>query len=116
MNSGSNRSVIRLIYASIVDMGGFPVRQPLPVKGVDQIDPFLLLHHAEVKVPEDRDPGTAGIGPHPHRGFSPVTFVINGEVHHRDSWGNNQTLPITSMCQNLRFLFSFQKINWLSIS
>ncbi|MBK8643345.1 MAG: pirin family protein [Saprospiraceae bacterium] len=31
-----------------------------------------------------------GVGPHPHRGFSPVTFVVDGEVHHRDSRGNSQ--------------------------
>ncbi|MFK7809256.1 MAG: pirin family protein [Saprospiraceae bacterium] len=30
------------------------------------------------------------MGTHPHRGFSPVTFVVEGEVHHRDSRGNNQ--------------------------
>ena len=35
-------------------------------------------------------PKIQGIGPHPHRGFSPVTFVIEGEIHHRDSRENNQ--------------------------
>ncbi|MCK6617072.1 MAG: pirin family protein [Cyclobacteriaceae bacterium] len=87
-----NRSVARLLYAHLVDMGGFPVRQPLPTGQVDQIDPFLLLHHADVKAPTHVDPDDAGIGPHPHRGFSPVTFIFKGGVHHRDSRGNDSTI------------------------
>ena len=29
------------------------------------------------------------MGPHPHRGFSPVTLIFKGGVQHRDSRGNN---------------------------
>jgi hypothetical protein len=87
-----NRTVSRLLYAHPVDMGGFPVRQPLPTNQVQQIDPFLLLHHADVKAPLHIEPDHAGIGPHPHRGFSPVTFVFKGGVHHRDSRGNDSTI------------------------
>jgi quercetin 2,3-dioxygenase len=86
------RTVSRLLYADKVDMGGFPVRQPLPTQQVNQIDPFLLLHHADVKAPSHIEPDHAGIGPHPHRGFSPVTFIFKGGVHHRDSRGNNSTI------------------------
>lgn len=73
-------------------MGGFPVRQPLPSQQMDQIDPFLLLHHADIKAPKHVDPDDAGVGPHPHRGFSPVTFIFKGGVHHRDSRGNDSTI------------------------
>jgi hypothetical protein len=86
------RTVSRLLYAHLVDMGGLPVRQPLPSHGVDQIDPFLLLHHADVKTSIHSNPDHAGVGPHPHRGFSPVTFIFKGGVHHRDSRGNNSTI------------------------
>ncbi|HCR54029.1 MAG TPA: pirin family protein [Cytophagales bacterium] len=86
------RSVARLLYAHQVDMGGLPVRQPLPTQQVQQIDPFLLLHHANVKVPKHIEPRYAGVGPHPHRGFSPVTFIFEGGVHHRDSRGNNSVI------------------------
>ncbi len=86
------RTVSRLLYAHMVDMGGFPVRQPLPSQQVEQIDPFLLLHHADVKAPSHIEPDHAGIGPHPHRGFSPVTFIFKGGVHHRDSRGNDSTI------------------------
>jgi len=87
-----NRSVSQLLPGHMVDMGGFPVRQPFPTQRVDQIDPFLLLHHADVKAPQHTDPGDAGIGPHPHRGFSPVTFIFKGGVHHRDSRGHDSVI------------------------
>lgn len=73
-------------------MGGLPIRQPLPTQKVEQFDPFLLLHHADIKVPTHLDPGHGGVGPHPHRGFSPVTFIFKGGVHHRDSRGNNSVI------------------------
>lgn len=87
-----NRSVKNLLYAEPIDMGGLPVRQPFPTERVPRIDPFLLLHHADVEVPEHVKPGHAGVGPHPHRGFSPVTFIFEGGVHHRDSRGNNSVV------------------------
>jgi redox-sensitive bicupin YhaK (pirin superfamily) len=87
-----NRSVSQLLYAHMMDMGGLPVRQPLPTNKVDQIDPFILLHHADIKVPVNRKPEHGGVGPHPHRGFSPVTFIFKGGVHHRDSRGNNSVI------------------------
>jgi quercetin 2,3-dioxygenase len=86
------RTVSQLLYAHQVDMGGMPIRQPLPTQRVDQIDPFLLLHHADIKAPTTIDPDDAGVGPHPHRGFSPVTFIFKGGVHHRDSRGNDSTI------------------------
>jgi redox-sensitive bicupin YhaK (pirin superfamily) len=86
------RSVSQLLYAHQVDMGGMPIRQPLPSQKVEQIDPFLLLHHANVKAPTHIEPDHAGIGPHPHRGFSPVTFIFQGGVHHRDSRGNDSII------------------------
>ena len=85
-----NREVKYLMPAYKVDMGGIPLKQALPTNHVEQVDPFLLLHHAKFKYREDSPALHQGIGPHPHRGFSPVTFVVDGEVHHRDSRGNSQ--------------------------
>ena len=86
----NNRTVKYLLPAEKIDMGGFPIKQALPTEKVDQVDPFLLLHHGRVKYSDHRKAISQGIGPHPHRGFSPVTFVIEGEVHHRDSRGHSQ--------------------------
>jgi redox-sensitive bicupin YhaK (pirin superfamily) len=85
-----NKTVTHTLPAQMIDMGGLPVKQALPTSKVQQVDPFLLLHHARIKPIYKRPANIQGVGPHPHRGFSPVTFVIEGEVEHRDSRGNNQ--------------------------
>ena len=85
-----NKKVKTLIPAFDIDMGGIPLKQALPTQKVEQVDPFLLLHHGRLKYRKHGKALHQGIGPHPHRGFSPVTFIIDGEIHHRDSHGNNQ--------------------------
>jgi redox-sensitive bicupin YhaK (pirin superfamily) len=87
-----NRTVTHLLPADPFDMGGMPIRQAFPTTQVEQIDPFLLLHHADIKVPKHVEPDHGGVGPHPHRGFSPVTFIFKGGVHHRDSRGNDSVV------------------------
>jgi len=84
------KKVKYLLPAANIDMGGFPVKQALPTQKISQVDPFLLLHHARAKYSNRRKAKHQGVDPHPHRGFSPVTFVVEGEVHHRDSRGNSQ--------------------------
>lgn len=87
-----NRSIKKIIHAQKVNMGGFIVDQALPMGSVEMIDPFLLIHHASKDYEAGSDERDLGVGPHPHRGFSPVTFVFEGEVHHRDSKGNNSVV------------------------
>lgn len=86
------RSVRKIIAAQKVNMGGHILDQPLPVNGVDQIDPFLLIHHWKRDMKGGDQQKHVGVGPHPHRGFSPVTFVFEGAVEHRDSLGNRATV------------------------
>lgn len=83
------RTIETIAYGQPMDMGGFPIRQALPSTKAEMLDPFLLLHHANIKVAQQVDVKNAGVGPHPHRGFSPVTFIFKGGVHHRDSRGNS---------------------------
>ena len=84
------KKVKTLLPAVKIDMGGIPVKQPMPTQKVNRVDPFLLLHHLRIQYFDDRPARIQGIGPHPHRGFSPVTFIVEGELHHRDSRGNSQ--------------------------
>ncbi|MRG43711.1 pirin family protein [Chitinophaga sp. SYP-B3965] len=86
------RSVRTVLYADLKETGDIPVRQPFPSAHADRIDPFLLLHHINIEVPTYIPPRHAGVAPHPHRGFSPVTFIFKGGVHHRDSRGNNSVV------------------------
>jgi redox-sensitive bicupin YhaK (pirin superfamily) len=50
------------------------------------LDPFLLLDH--VTVDPAHDGGEIGFPRHPHRGIETLSYVIDGEVSHRDSLGN----------------------------
>jgi redox-sensitive bicupin YhaK (pirin superfamily) len=69
------------------NVGPFKVKQPLPNNEISQVSPFILLHHAG---PDSHAPGEikARLSPHPHRGFEPVTFLLNGKIHHKDSTGS----------------------------
>jgi len=67
-------------------VGPFKVKQPLPNAELNQVSPFILLHHGG---PDVHEPGAikARLSPHPHRGFEPVTFLFSGKIHHKDSTG-----------------------------
>ncbi len=67
-------------------MGPMRVKQPMPADGLEQISPFLLIHHTGPEYHEPRKL-TARLSPHPHRGFEPVTFLFQGGIHHKDSTG-----------------------------
>jgi len=84
------KNVKHLIPAENINMGGLFIKQALPTQNVPQVDPYLLLHHATLRYNQNAPAIQQGVGPHPHRGFTPVTFVVEGDVHHRDSRGNNQ--------------------------
>lgn len=78
-----------IINADWVEMGGIPLRQPLPNRLVNNIGPLLLIHHHKSTISAGSKPGDVGVGPHPHTGFAPVTFIFEGNVNHRDSRGHN---------------------------
>lgn len=86
------KSIKQIIQSEKVDMGGIILDQPLPNKYFDQLDPFLLIHHWNDRLKGNQKQNEAGVGPHPHRGFSPVTLIFKGGVHHQDSRGNNSVV------------------------
>lgn len=67
------------------------VRQSLPTMTFRFASPFIVVHHM---VPEYYAPGAPEerLHPHPHRGFAPVTFMLQGQGYHRDSAGNAMTV------------------------
>ncbi|MFN3584348.1 pirin family protein [Phenylobacterium sp.] len=73
------------------DIGDLVTRRPLPGPRLPQVDPFLFLNHHG---PQVYPPGNRGLpfGPHPHRGFETVTFILQGELAHRDSAGHESVI------------------------
>lgn len=73
------------------DIGDLITRRPLPGPRVPQIDPFLFLNHHG---PQTYPPNNRGLpfGPHPHRGFETVTFIIEGSLSHADTAGHESII------------------------
>jgi len=70
--------------------GGFLVRRPFPTAAFSEFDPFLLLDEMG---PMEVAPGQAkGAPDHPHRGFETVTYLLSGEMQHKDSRGHEGRL------------------------
>lgn len=85
------RSVTGLHQAARDDIGDLVTRRPLPGPDVPQVDPFLFLNHHG---PQTYPAGNRGLpfGPHPHRGFETVTFILEGELAHLDSGGHESVI------------------------
>ena len=83
----TDRSIARQHTAVRDDIGDLVTRRPVPGPGVEQVDPFLFLNRHG---PQVYAPGNRGLpfGPHPHRGFETVTFIVDGSLAHQDSAGH----------------------------
>lgn len=65
---------------------GFLVRRPFPKASFTEFDPFLLLDEMG---PMTLAPNQAkGAPDHPHRGFETVTYMLSGQMEHKDSQGH----------------------------
>jgi redox-sensitive bicupin YhaK (pirin superfamily) len=69
----------------VIEGAGVRLKRSIATATLDYLDPFLLFDHFG-----SRDPGDylAGFPWHPHRGIETVTYMLAGEVDHRDSIGN----------------------------
>lgn len=75
-------------YAPIADLTTYT---PLPSRSLTMLDPFLLLNHHG---PQRYAPNNNGLpfGPHPHRGMETVTFIVAGDIMHKDSAGHESVI------------------------
>lgn len=64
-------------------VGTLPVRRALPRRGRRTVGAWCFADHLGPV-----DDGGAGIGPHPHMGLHTVTWLVEGELLHRDSLGS----------------------------
>ncbi|WCT72653.1 pirin family protein [Sphingomonas naphthae] len=87
----TSRSVARVQPAHRDDISDLTTRRPVPAPGLDQVDPFLFLNHHG---PQTYQPGNNGLpfGPHPHRGFETVTFILEGNLAHHDTGGHESVI------------------------
>ena len=85
--AGGMRTVAGVVNSiETLEGGGFLVRRPFPKASFSEFDPFLLLDEMG---PMDLAPGEAkGAPDHPHRGFETVTYLLSGDMEHKDSRGH----------------------------
>jgi redox-sensitive bicupin YhaK (pirin superfamily) len=86
IGTASGRTVAGIVNSiETLEGGGFLVRRPFPKASLSDFDPFLLLDEMG---PMDVAPGEAkGAPDHPHRGFETVTYMLSGDMEHKDSSG-----------------------------
>jgi redox-sensitive bicupin YhaK (pirin superfamily) len=84
---GGTRTVAGIVNSiETLEGGGFLVRRPFPKASFSEFDPFLLLDEMG---PMEVAPGEAkGAPDHPHRGFETVTYLLSGDMEHKDSRGH----------------------------
>ena len=85
--AGGTRSIAGIVNSiETLEGGGFLVHRPFPKAAFSEFDPFLLLDEMG---PMEVAPGEAkGAPDHPHRGFETVTYLLSGEMEHKDSRGH----------------------------
>jgi redox-sensitive bicupin YhaK (pirin superfamily) len=85
-----SRPVARVVTPEpVIEGAGVHLRRSIGTRGLDHLDPFLLLDHFESANPPDYEPGFPY---HPHRGIETVTIVRTGEIQHKDSLGHRGSI------------------------
>jgi len=70
----------------VTEGAGVRLNRSIGTDRLDYLDPFLLLDHFASSNRQDYE---AGFPLHPHRGIDTVTYVLRGEVQHKDTLGNS---------------------------
>jgi len=85
------RNIKKLHKAEYRPMGDLETWSPLPTRNLQMIDPFIFLNHHG---PQNYPPNNNGLpfGPHPHRGIETVTFVLDGDITHKDTGGHQSVI------------------------
>lgn len=81
----SIKGIHKAVYEPIADLVTYRA-MPTPSVPMNALDPFIFLNHHGW---QEYSPDNNGLpfGPHPHRGFETVTFILEGDLTHKDSSG-----------------------------
>lgn len=71
------------------DGAGVKLVRVIGYSDTKEFDPFLMLDAFDSKNPDDY---IKGFPWHPHRGIETVTYLIHGDIEHRDSLGNKGSI------------------------
>lgn len=82
------RLQVERITSHVGDVGGLPIQRALPSKARRTIGAWCFADHAGPATTVKR----MNVGPHPHTGLSTFSWMIEGEILHRDSLGSEQVL------------------------
>ncbi|WP_250162906.1 pirin family protein [Psychrobacter sp. WY6] len=82
---------IQTLEPRMADVGGIPIARLLPNTGKKPIGAWCFLDHAG---PADFGEDELGmqVGRHPHTNLQTFSWMLNGEVLHKDSLGNEQVI------------------------
>ncbi len=82
----TEKKVVRVVKGQrAVDGAGVNLVRVLGRNTVEDFDPFLMLDSFDSINPADY---VKGFPMHPHRGIETVTYLVHGEIIHKDSLGN----------------------------
>lgn len=82
---------IQTLEPRLADVGGIPIARLLPNKGKQPIGAWCFLDHAGPADFGEDDLGMQ-VGRHPHTNLQTFSWMLNGEVLHKDSLGNKQVI------------------------
>jgi redox-sensitive bicupin YhaK (pirin superfamily) len=86
----TDRHIIRRIRGmDTSDGAGVKLKRIIGQPGLDMLDPFLMLDEFRSDQAGDY---IAGFPEHPHRGFETVTYMLAGNMLHKDNHGNSGDL------------------------
>ena len=85
------RTIKKIDEAVNEPVGDLITFRALPTNSIDHIDPFIFLNHHGYQVYPKNNYGLP-FGPHPHRGFETVTFIVHGDLTHKDSGGSESVI------------------------
>ena len=90
LGANEDGAIETVIVPKPKDIGAFEVRRCLPAPTRRAVGPFVFFDEMG---PATLPPGVGmDVRPHPHINLATITYLFDGEIHHRDSLGTSQVI------------------------